>query len=114
MLASFRTLNFSIYQDVPAKLREMTKENGVNGGLNVALECVAGEYPKSAAQKKKLADGIATDTSDIVNEMIKSVKSFGRCGVTGVYVGSCDDFKIGSIMERGIRFFGNGQAPVHM
>lgn len=92
----------------------MTKENGVNGGLNVALECVAGEYPKTSAQKKKLAAGIATDTSDIVNEMIKSVKSFGRCGVTGVYVGSCDDFNIGSIMERGIRFFGNGQAPVHM
>ncbi|KAI6855483.1 GroES-like protein [Hortaea werneckii] len=108
------SLDFSIYEDVPAKLREMTKENGVNGGLNVALECVAGEYPKTSAQKKKLAAGIATDTSDIVNEMIKSVKSFGRCGVTGVYVGSCDDFNIGSIMERGIRFFGNGQAPVHM
>lgn len=114
MLISFRTLDFSIYEDVPAKLREMTKRNGVNGGLNVALECVAGEYPKTSAQKKKLADGIATDTSDIVNEMIKSVKSFGRCGVTGIYGGSCDGFNIGSVMERGVRFFGNGQAPEHM
>lgn len=92
----------------------MTKENGINGGLNIALECAAGEYPKTAGQKKKLAAGIATDTSDIVNEMIKAVKSFGRCGVTGVYVGNCDESNIGSVMERGIRFLGNGQAPVHM
>ena len=92
----------------------MTKENGVAGGLNIALECVAGEYPKTWSQKEKLATGLVTDTSDIINEMIKSVKSFGRCGVTGVYVGSCDGFNIGGVMERGIRFIGNGQAPVHM
>lgn len=92
----------------------MTKGNGIAGGLNVALECVAGEYPKTWSQKSKLATGVVTDSSDILNEMITSVKSFGRCGVTGVYVGTCDGFNIGSIMERGIRFFGNGQAPVHM
>lgn len=51
----------------------MTKGNGVYGGLNVALECAAGEYAKTLAQRKKLATGIATDTSDIVNEMIKVV-----------------------------------------
>jgi threonine dehydrogenase-like Zn-dependent dehydrogenase len=28
-----------------------------------------------------------TDTSEIINEMIASVKNFGRVGVTGVYVG---------------------------
>ena len=114
LISIFRTLNFSIDEDVPSKLREMTKENGIAGGLNVALECVAGEYPKTWAQKTKLAAGIATDTSDIINEMITSVKSFGRCGVTGVYVGSCDAFNIGGVMERGIRFIGNGQAPVHL
>ena len=114
LILTSRTLNFSIDKDVPAKLREMTKENGIAGGLNVALECVAGEYPKTWSQKGKLAAGVATDTSDIINEMITSTKSFGRCGVTGIYVGDCDGFHIGSIMERGIRFIGNGQAPVHL
>jgi hypothetical protein len=31
--------------------------------------------------------GVETDTSELVNEMIASVKSFGKCGITGVYVG---------------------------
>lgn len=91
----------------------MTKGNSVNSGLNVALECAASEYAKTLAQKKKLATSIATDTSDIVNKIIKVVKSFGRCGVTGVYVGSYDEFNIGSVIEQSIRFFRNRQALVH-
>jgi threonine dehydrogenase-like Zn-dependent dehydrogenase len=31
--------------------------------------------------------GAETDTSEIINEMITSVKNFGRVGITGVYVG---------------------------
>lgn len=33
-----------------------------------------------------MATGAETDTSEIVNEMIESVHSFGRCGITGVNV----------------------------
>jgi threonine dehydrogenase-like Zn-dependent dehydrogenase len=61
-----------------------------------------------------MATGLETDTSEILNEMIESVKSFGRVGITGVYAGFCNHFNIGSLMERGIRFIGNGQAPVHL
>jgi len=94
---------------VPAKLREMT-----NDGPDVALECVAGEYAKGWAHYFELMLGAETDTSEIINEMITSVKSFGRCGITGVYVGFTNHFNIGSLMERGIRLIGNGQAPVHL
>jgi ubiquinone/menaquinone biosynthesis C-methylase UbiE len=31
--------------------------------------------------------GMETNTSELLNEMITSVKNYGRCGVTGVYVG---------------------------
>ncbi len=31
--------------------------------------------------------GAETDTSEIINEMIEGVRNFGRCGITGVYVG---------------------------
>ncbi|KAI9744415.1 MAG: hypothetical protein M1818_001944 [Claussenomyces sp. TS43310] len=85
-----------------------------NGGPDVALECVAGEYAKGWAHYFELMLGAETDTSEIVNEMITSVKSFGRCGITGVYVGFTNHFNIGSLMERGIRLIGNGQAPVHL
>jgi threonine dehydrogenase-like Zn-dependent dehydrogenase len=56
--------------------------------------------------------GLETDTSEIINEMITSTRKFGRCGITGAYVGFTNHFNIGSLMERGIRLIGNGQAPV--
>ena len=67
---------------VSSKLNEM-----VPRGPDVALECVAGEYAKGWAYYFELILGMETDTSEIVNEMITSVKNFGRCGITGVYVG---------------------------
>ena len=123
------------YTDLPSgttvtsKLKEME-----HGGPDVALECAAGEYAKGIGHKIELALGLETDTSEILNEMITSVKNYGRVGITGVYVGfvslrptraspshdalltwtQTNHFNIGSIMERGIRFIGNGQAPVHL
>ncbi|KAJ6786894.1 hypothetical protein PWT90_00036 [Aphanocladium album] len=82
-------------------------------GPDVALECAAGEYPKSWLHWLEMNTGAETDTSEIVNECIESVRSFGRCGVTGVYAGFTNHFNIGSLMQRGIRLIGNGQAPVH-
>jgi threonine dehydrogenase-like Zn-dependent dehydrogenase len=68
---------------VTSNLKEM-----VNGrGPDVALECVAGEYAKGWAHYFELLTGLETDTSEIINEMITSVRNFGRCGITGVYVG---------------------------
>ena len=96
-------------ESVTSKLKEM-----VHGGPDVALECVAGEYPKGWGHTIELALGLETDTSEILNECITSVKSFGRVGVTGIYAGFTNHFAIGAVMERGIRFIGNGQAPVHM
>lgn len=93
---------------VTAKLKEM-----VPRGPDVALECVAGEYAKGWAHYFELMLGMETDTSEIINEMITSVKNYGRCGITGVYVGYTNHFNIGSLMERGIRLIGNGQAPIH-
>ncbi|KAK5113932.1 hypothetical protein LTR62_003055 [Meristemomyces frigidus] len=106
-------LDFSQHKQtkgVVTKLKEMTDGHGPD----VALECVAGEYPKGWLHTIELAAGLETDTSEILNEMIESVKNFGRVGITGVYVGYTNHFNIGSLMERGIRFIGNGQAPVHM
>jgi len=106
------TLNFTDLprgKSVTAALKEME-----HGGPDVALECVAGEYAKGWAHYFEMLLGAETDTSEILNEMITSVKNFGRVGVTGVYVGFTNHFNIGSLMERGIRLIGNGQAPVHM
>ena len=94
---------------VTSKLREMVPD-----GPDVCIECVAGEYAKGWAHHFELMLGMETDTSKIVNEMLTSVKSYGRCGITAVYTGFTNHFNIGALMERVIRLIGNGQAPVHM
>jgi len=94
---------------VVSKLKEL-----VNGrGPDVALECAAGEYAKGWAHWLEMMVGAETDTSEILNEMVEGVRNFGRCGVTGVYVGYTNHFAVGALMQRGVRLIGNGQAPVH-
>jgi len=80
------TVNFSKLEKgetVTSTLKKMTD----NRGPDDCLECVAGEYPKSLAHKMEMMAGLETDSPEIINEMITSARNFGRCGITGVYVG---------------------------
>ncbi|KAI0197919.1 GroES-like protein [Astrocystis sublimbata] len=110
-LVDFKTFAFGVTtkKTVVHRLKELCGGRGPD----VAIECVAGEYAKGWMHWFEMMVGAETDTSEIINEMIEGVRSFGRCGVTGVYVGYTNHFNIGSLMERGIRLIGNGQAPVH-
>lgn len=56
-------------------------------GPDVAIECAAGEYAKGWAHYFENLLSLETDTSELVNEMITSVRAFGRCDITGVYAG---------------------------
>ncbi|KAF3920948.1 hypothetical protein ABW20_dc0105855 [Dactylellina cionopaga] len=100
-------LDFSKVQSVPEELKRVAP-----GGLDVALECAAGEYPKSIIHKIETTIGLETDSSDILNEMIMSVRPYGRIGITGLYTGYTNHLNIGAVMQTGIRLIGNGQAPV--
>jgi len=88
------------------------KEISGGRGPDCALECAAGEYAKGWLHWLEMSLGAETDTSEILNEMIEGVRNYGRCGVTGVYVGYTNHLNVGSMMQRGIRLIGNGQAPV--
>lgn len=111
-LVDYKKLSFGVTnkETVVSKLRDLTDGRGPD----VAIECAAGEYAKGWAHYLEILVGAETDTSEIINEMIESTRNFGRCGITGVYVGYTNHFNIGSLMERGIRLIGNGQAPVHL
>jgi threonine dehydrogenase-like Zn-dependent dehydrogenase len=52
---------------------------------------------------------LETDVSETVNEMIKAVRKMGRCGIIAAYAGYTNQFNIGALMEKGVRFIGNGQ-----
>jgi len=111
VLIDYKKLSFGITnkETVVSKLKEICDGRGPD----VAIECAAGEYAKGWMHWVEITLGAETDTSEIVNEMIESVRNYGRCGITGVYVGYTNHFNIGSLMQRGIRLIGNGQAPVH-
>ena len=96
-------LNFDEHKDVAGRLNELTAPGTSPddptktrpAGVDVALECAAGEYAKGIVAKIELATGMQTDTSEIVNECIAAVVPFGRVGITGVYAGYCNHFNIG-------------------
>lgn len=110
-LVDFKKLSFGVTtkDTVVTRLKELCGGRGPD----VALECAAGEYAKGWVHWLEMLAGAETDTSEILNEMIESVRNYGRCGVTGVYVGYTNHLNVGSLMQRGIRLIGNGQAPVH-
>ena len=43
-------------------------------------------YAKGRAHYFEILLGMEADTSELLNEMIASVKNLGRCGVTSIYV----------------------------
>ncbi|KAK5654746.1 hypothetical protein OQA88_7071 [Cercophora sp. LCS_1] len=111
VLVDFKKLSFGVTnkETVVSKLKEVCGGRGPD----VAIDCAAGEYAKGWMHWLEIQLGAETDTSEIVNEMVEGVRNYGRVGLTGVYVGYTNHFNIGSLMQRGIRLIGNGQAPVH-
>lgn len=101
-------LDFSKHSDVVKRLQEV-----VPGGLDVAMDCGTFHQPKSMLHKVEKALMLETDVSEIVNEMLMSVRKQGRCGIIAAYAGYTNHFNIGALMEKGVRLIGNGQAPVH-
>lgn len=110
-LVDFKKLGFGVTnkETVVSKLKELCGGRGPD----VAIECAAGEYAKGWMHWLEMSLGAETDTSEILNEIVEGVRNYGRAGITGVYVGYTNHFNIGSLMQRGIRLIGNGQAPVH-
>lgn len=101
---------------VDFKSQDVTKfiQGEVPGGLDVAIDATSFHEPKTLLHKVEKALMLETDVSETPNEMIFLVKKFGRIGLIGVYSGYTNHFNIGALMEKGVRFIGNGQAPVHL
>lgn len=105
----FEVIDFSKERDIPKKLHELAP-----GGLDVALDCSESLLmSKSWLHKGLKLLMLETDVPEVINETIVSVRKMGRCGLTAVYAGFTNCFNIGALMEKGVRFIGNGQAPVH-
>lgn len=99
------TINYKEH-DVVATFKEIFPD-----GIDVAIECVGGEYSKTIVHRVERALNLETDSADIFSEMFQSVRPCGRVVVLGVYMGYANHFPVGAMMEKGLTVSG-GQAPV--
>eukprot|EP00891_Asterochloris_glomerata_P001451 jgi/Astpho2/1451/Aster-06299 len=93
------TINFEEADKDGGIVKAIAQE--VEHGPTVAIEAAGFHYAKSLSQKAQMALGLATDPSDMLNEMIQ----------VGVYAGTCNQLNIGAFMEKGLTMRG-GQTPV--
>jgi len=102
-------INFAEHTDVVKRLNEISP-----GGIDVGLDCGTFHEPKTVLHKVQKTLMLETDVPETLNEMLLATKKGGRIGLIAVYSGFTNSFNIGALMEKGIRFIGNGQAPVHL
>ncbi|KAF9360833.1 hypothetical protein BGX34_007469 [Mortierella sp. NVP85] len=100
-------VNFDKDTDVSAKINEL-----VPGGLDRSIDCAGFRYAKSLVHKIERAVGLETDTSEVINEMVRSTKKFGTMAIIADYAAYTNHLLIGGIMEKGLRLIGCGQAPI--
>ncbi|KAF9318655.1 hypothetical protein BG003_010905 [Podila horticola] len=100
-------INFEKDSDVSARINIL-----VPGGLDRAIDCAGFRYAKSLIHKAERAIGLETDTSESINEMVRSTKKFGTIALIADYAAYTNHLLIGGIMEKGIRLIGCGQAPI--
>ncbi|KAH8547475.1 chaperonin 10-like protein [Umbelopsis sp. PMI_123] len=101
------TINFEKDTDVVSKLNEL-----VPAGLDRAIDCAGFRYAKSMIHKIERSLGMETDTSEVLNEMVRATKKFGTVALIADYAAYTNHFLIGAVMEKGIRLVGCGQAPI--
>jgi threonine dehydrogenase-like Zn-dependent dehydrogenase len=100
-------INFDIDTDVSSKIKELVPD-----GLDRSFDCAGFRYAKSLLHKAECSIGLETDTSEIINEMIRSTRKFGTMVMIADYAGYTNHLLIGGIMEKGLRVIGCGQAPI--
>jgi threonine dehydrogenase-like Zn-dependent dehydrogenase len=90
---------------VPEKLLEIWPR-----GPDVGIEAVGCHYQNTLLHKAEMAVSLETDPSEMLDEMIYSVRKGGRISIVGVYVGYTNHYNIGAFMEKGMQMRG-AQTP---
>ncbi|KAI9819133.1 MAG: hypothetical protein M1827_007289 [Pycnora praestabilis] len=100
-------INFDTQKDVVSAIYELESE-----GVDCAIDAAAFRYTKGILHTVQRAIGLETDSSEIVNECLRSVRKFGSISLVADYAALTNQFLIGALMEKGITLRGTGQAPV--
>lgn len=90
--------NHNDHNDNASHIKQLT--NGRD--LDVGIECAGFDYAQSWLHRIEMAVGLETDTSEILTQIIRSVRNFGNVSIIGVYSGTTNHFPIGAMMEKGL------------
>ncbi|KAF9254180.1 GroES-like protein [Marasmius fiardii PR-910] len=101
-------IDINEFPDVAKRIYEMVPQ-----GFDVGLDCGAFREPKTALHKTQEGLMSQTDSPETINEMLASVRKGRRCGLFSHYVGYPNGIYVRTLIDKAIRFIGNGQAPVH-
>ncbi|RPA92775.1 GroES-like protein [Choiromyces venosus 120613-1] len=102
-------INFDEVKDVVDEIHKFEPQ-----GVDCAIDAAGFRYAKSIADKVQRAIGLETDTSETVNEILRSTRKFGTISLIADYAATTNKFLIGALMEKGIILRGAGQCPVQM
>jgi len=97
-------INFT-EEDVEMKIKELLPR-----GPDVCIDCAGFENSTSVVHKMQRALHLEHDSLDIINQMIKVCRPFGRLSVIGLYLRQGNGFEIGAFMEKGLTMSAS-QAP---
>ncbi|KAL1916380.1 uncharacterized protein VTP21DRAFT_5571 [Calcarisporiella thermophila] len=100
------TIDATEHTDVVKRMQEICP-----GGVDCAIDCVGFRFPKTMMHKVSRALMLETDAPEVVSECIKCVKKGGSVSLIGDYVGTCNQFPIGALMEKSVCIHG-GQVLV--
>jgi threonine dehydrogenase-like Zn-dependent dehydrogenase len=67
-------------------------------GFDVTIEAVGFRFPVSTVHKIARTVGLETDTPEIIDECLTTLKPYGHVSIIGDYAGYCHGFPIGKIM----------------
>lgn len=81
-------------------------------GVDCGIDAAAFRYTKGVLHTVQRAVGLETDSSEILNEILRATRKFGTVAIVADYAGYTNQFLIGALMEKGITLRGTAQAPV--
>jgi len=81
-----------------------------NRGFDVGVEAAGFRFPVTWRSKISRAVGLETDTADLITELFKVVRKWGRVSLIADYVGVANNFPIGLVMSKHLTIR-SGQTP---
>ncbi|KAF0982407.1 hypothetical protein FDP41_011337 [Naegleria fowleri] len=99
------TINFHNWSNVDGGVVKAIQEL-IPGGPDVCIDCVGFRFERGFLHTLERKIGLETDSPQVLNDMIISCKKAGRLSVVGDYMGYCNHFAVGALMEKSLKWRG--------